>query len=145
MYNLILNDPFLKYNLIQLLCKFNIWKADRYFIRICKLLLDSYKNLIKNYCFFKFQFCYVSKFLLLILHFTFWFLLIYFSIWFWLLFNCVYPQTYWLVSSCTISCWPHIESIGSTIPCLHFVWKLHIRNFSYKKKHNKKRKNKTLF
>lgn len=29
--------------------------------------------------------------------------------------------TYWLVSSCTISCWPHIESIGSTIPCLHFV------------------------
>lgn len=38
---------------------------------------------------------------------------------------CLKPQTYWLVSSCTISCWPHIESIGSTIPCLHFVWKLH--------------------
>lgn len=36
--------------------------------------------------------------------------------------------TYWLVSSCTISCWPHIESIGSTIPCLHFVWKLHTHN-----------------
>lgn len=33
--------------------------------------------------------------------------------------------TYWFVSSWTISCWPHIESIGSTIPCLHFVWKLH--------------------
>lgn len=37
-------------------------------------------------------------------------------------------ETYWLVSSCTISCWPQIESIGSTIPCLHLVWKLHCTN-----------------
>lgn len=33
--------------------------------------------------------------------------------------------TYWSVSSLTISCWPHMESIGSTIPlCLDCVWKL---------------------
>jgi hypothetical protein len=36
--------------------------------------------------------------------------------------------TYWLESSCTINCWPHIDNIGSTMPCLHFVWKLWTNN-----------------
>lgn len=44
----------------------------------------------------------------------------------WYMTNAI-PQwtTYWSVSSLTISCWPHMESIGSTIPlCLDCVWKL---------------------
>lgn len=37
----------------------------------------------------------------------------------------LWTKTYWSVSSLTISCWPHMESIGSTIPlCLDCVWKL---------------------
>lgn len=41
----------------------------------------------------------------------------------------LHTQTYWLESSCTINCWPHIDNIGSTMPCLRkLVWKLYMDN-----------------
>lgn len=56
------------------------------------------------------------------------FILIFFSSFFFF-FNKILPHsTYWFESSCTINCWPHIDNIGSTIPCLHLVWKLYMNN-----------------
>lgn len=48
--------------------------------------------------------------------------------------------TYWLESSCTINCWPHIDNIGSTMPCLHFVWKLYERTTNTNNNNNKYQK-----